>query len=250
MLHDGTNPEGIDPVPPLEWRSKTDLTDVVLVNSAPSPPCAKLRYHLAHNNVPYSLMSPAEFRKGKKSGVDYVKVPAMFVAGRQVNDSYVITKHLAQALYGGKVDEVWDAKITFGLQLAVEAEGFEDPRDYPVLVTFGGFPAFVGTLFWWALPLKTMARNIRAKRAEKDDKFGPLCPAKQYASEFRAAIGSKLFFGGEALGYIDVSFYATLVMWETVPSVKLLLQEADLETWWKRMKAAMPSSVNGDQGAR
>ena len=119
MLRDGTNPEGIDPVPPLEWNSKADLTDVVLVNSAPSPPCAKLRYHLAYNNVPYSLMSPAAFKKGK--GVeDYVKIPAIFVAGRQVNDSYVITKHLARVLYGSKVDEVWDAKITFGLQLAVE----------------------------------------------------------------------------------------------------------------------------------
>ena len=82
MLRDGTNPEGIDPVPPLEWNSKADLTDVVLVNSAPSPPCAKLRYHLAYNNVPYSLMSPAAFKKGK--GVeDYVKIPAIFVAGRQ-----------------------------------------------------------------------------------------------------------------------------------------------------------------------
>ena len=119
MLRDGTNPEGIDPVPPLEWNSKADLTDVVLVNSAPSPPCAKLRYHLAYNDVPYSLMSPAAFKKGK-SVEDYVKIPAIFVAGRQVNDSYVITKHLARALYGSKVDEVWDAKITFGLQLAVE----------------------------------------------------------------------------------------------------------------------------------
>ena len=128
-----------------------------------------------------------------------------------------------------------------------QAEAFEDSRDYHVLVTFAGYPGFIGTLFWWALPLKTLARNIRAKRAEKDGKFGELCPAKQYASEFRAAVGSKPFFGGEALGYIDVSFYATLVMWETVPSVKLLLQEADLEAWWGRMKAAMPSHVNGDQ---
>ena len=117
-----------------------------------------------------------------------------------------------------------------------------------MLVTFAGYPAFIGSLFWWALPLKTMACNIRAKRAEKDGNFGPLCPAKQYASEFRAAVGSKPFFGGEALGYIDVSFYATLVTWEAVPSVKLLLQEADLEAWWQRMKATMPSSVNGDQG--
>ena len=120
MLHDGSNPEGVDPVPPLEWKSKADLADVVLVNSAASPPCAKLRYHLAYNNVPYTLMNPAAFKKGKDDTKDYVKVPAIFVSGRQVNDSYVITKHLALALYGGKTDEVWDAKITFGLQLAVE----------------------------------------------------------------------------------------------------------------------------------
>ena len=128
-----------------------------------------------------------------------------------------------------------------------QAESFEDSRDYSVLVTFEGYPAFIGALFWWALPLKTMAGTIRARRAKQDGKFGPLCPAKQYASEFRAAVGSKPFFGGKALDYIDVSFYATLVMWETVPSVKLLLEEADLEAWWGRMKAAMPSHVNGDQ---
>ena len=73
-------------------------------------------------------------------------------------------------------------------------------------------------------------------------------PPSSTLRKFRAAVGAKPFFGGEALGYIDVSFYATLVMWETVPSVKLLLQEADLEAWWQRMKAAMPSRVNGDQG--
>ena len=124
MLHDGSNPEGADPEPPLGWKDKASLTDVILVNMPYSPPCAKLRYHLSYHEVPYSLMSSANFKKGKVAEKDYLKVPAIFVAGRQVNDSYVITKHLTPALYGSEVDEEWEAKITFGLQLAMEVEAF------------------------------------------------------------------------------------------------------------------------------
>ncbi len=30
MLADGSNPEGVDPVPALNWNAKTDLYDVVV----------------------------------------------------------------------------------------------------------------------------------------------------------------------------------------------------------------------------
>ena len=240
MLHDGSNPEGVDPSPPLGWSTKADLTDVVVVSMPYSPPCAKVRYHLAYHGVPFRVVTPKAFRKGKGEG-DYTKVPAIFVGGRQVNDSYIITKHLTPALYGSAVDEAWDARITYGLQLAIEVEAFEDRRDYGVLVTFGGFPAFVGRWFPWALPLAGFGAKIRAKRAERDGAYGPLRRAEEYAEEFRAALGSRAFFAAEAApGAVDVSFFATLAHWRALPSVRRLLDDSGLGEWWARMEALMP----------
>ena len=240
MLRDGTNPEGIDPVPKLGWNTTQDLVDVKVVSMSYSPPCAKIRYHLAFHKVPFLVITPAEFKKGKVDG-DYTKVPAIFVGGRQVNDSYVIIKHLTPVLYGAAVDEEWEQKITYGLQLAMEVEGFEDSRNYATIVTFGGFPSFVGRFFWFVLPLGRLAKRIRAGRAEKNDRFGPLRAAKEYTDEFRSAVGEKPFFAGEQPGCVDVSFYATLVTWEPVPCVQDLLEGSDLLGWWQRMKGAMPA---------
>lgn len=238
-LPDGSNPEGIDPSPPLGWRTKEDLTEVRVVSMAYSPPCVKVRYHLAFNGVAFTTMSPAAF---KKQSEHYKKVPAIFVGGRQINDSFIIIKHLTPVLYNGsEVDAVWDAKITFGLQLAMEAEAFEDSSNWPVLVTFAGYPSFVG-FFTWFIPLKKSAANIRARRSEKDSRFGPLRSSQEYVNEFRAAVGDRPFLGGEQPGSVDVSMYATLITWEAVPLVKRLLQESDLQSgWWQRMKARMPT---------
>mmetsp|Transcript_57383 Transcript_57383/g.94894 ORF Transcript_57383/g.94894 Transcript_57383/m.94894 type:complete len:253 (-) Transcript_57383:272-1030(-) len=250
MLSDGSNPEGIDPIPALEWKSKQDLTDVKLVSIEYSPPCAKLRYHLSLNDVPYTIMSPKEYKaKAAKDG--YTKIPVIFVAGRQVNDSYVILKHLVPALYGREtllavsVDE-WEQKITFGFQLAMEVEAFEDAKNYPALCTLGGFPSFVGKFFWFLLPLRGAAASIRRKRAARDGALGPLRPAGEYAAEFREALGTNKFCGGERPGSIDVSFYATVVLWQSVPSVYRLLKDSDLLTWIAIMKEAMPTSIVGN----
>jgi len=238
MLPDGSNPEGVDPLPPLNWKTKEDLTDVRLVYMPHSPPCVKVRLHLAFNGVAFTTMSPAEF---KKQSAHYKKVPAIFVAKRQINDSFIITKYLTPLLYGTDVDAVWDAKITYGLQLAMEIEAFEDSTNWPTLVTFAGYPSFVGFLTWF-IPLKKAAAGIRARRAEKDGRFGPLRPAEEYMSEFRAALGERPFLGGEQPGSVDVSLYATIITWEAVPLVKRMLRVSDLQDgWWQRMKARMPS---------
>ncbi|KAL1500001.1 hypothetical protein AB1Y20_012678 [Prymnesium parvum] len=245
MLADGTNPEGVDPSPPLNWKSKDDLKDVVLVSPEYSPPSTKIRYHLAYHNVPYKLMPAKEFKRGKSKDTHYMKVPVIFVAGRQVNDSFVILKNLAPVLYG-RFEEAWECKITYGLYVAMSVECFEDPNNYATIVRLAGFPSWIGSVFKCAIPLKKAAKRIREKRSKLDEKYGPLRTLKDYIEEFRAAVGSRPFVGGETPNQVDVSFYATVALWTPVPTVNRLLEGGDLTAWLARMKEAMPKKIEGN----
>ena len=92
MLKDGTNPEGVDPSPPLDWNSRDALSNIILFNSASSPPCCKIRYHLAHHKVKYTLGDVKAWKASKlsykKGGDDWTGVPTIVVNGRQVNGMF------------------------------------------------------------------------------------------------------------------------------------------------------------------
>merc|ERR1719253_1628040 len=91
MLADGSNPEGVDPSPPLSWNSKDDIKDVAIYGGMVNPPVTKIRCHLAYHGIQYSCVkrSPNSQPEGH-----YQKIPSTTVDGRQVNDSYVILKFL------------------------------------------------------------------------------------------------------------------------------------------------------------
>jgi len=66
-----------------------------------SAPCTKIRAYFKHFEIPF-MMHPVQTKPGDEH---YKKMPVVDVKGRQVNDSYVIIKHLSQACFD-KVDEV------------------------------------------------------------------------------------------------------------------------------------------------
>lgn len=246
LYPDGSNYEGVDPVPSCGWTSRKDFTDVKLVDMFVSPPCAKIRAHLEYQNIPYTCISHEDFKRGKDPASAYLKVPALFVADRQVNDSFIIMKNLVPALWGETFNEEWETKITFGLQLAVECEAFDDRDNWPKLVTFLGFPSWIVYVAGCLIPLPKMAQDIRDRRAFRDAQIGPLRPSMEYLAEFRAALGKELFFSkGGAPGAVDVSVFATLAIWREVPHVKTILKDADLGAWFERVEAKMPAKITG-----
>jgi len=243
MLKDGSNPEGVDPAPPLGWKDKTSFKDTKLVNMDASPPCSKVRYHLSYGGIPYTCLTQNEYKK-QFPNLEYHKVPALLNDGRTVNDSYIMVKNLAPVIYGS-FDDAWEQKITFGIQLAMEVDAFEDKSNWPILVTYGGFPSWMATWFGCVLPLPKFAASIRTKRAKLDEKHGPLKPTKEYLDEFKQALGSKEFLGGAEPGHVDVSLFGTIGRWVELPLLKGLMQETGLNQWWSRMEAKMPKDIVG-----
>lgn len=249
MLPDGTNPEGVDPNPKVGWH-KTSLQDIVLVSAPFSPPCTKIRCHLSYSNMNYRIKAPAEYRKGKTPDKSYMAIPVIWVQGRQVNDSYVIVKSLVPPMYGEEwtsVYDEWEKKITYGLQIAMEVESAEDPKSWGTILDGSGYPAFLASLFGCCLPFPKFAASIRAERAEKDEAYGPLRTMAEYCSEFRAALGGKRYFNGEAICPVDISFFGTVQAWANVPRVQRALRDSDLNTWFTRVAKRMPSSVVGSK---
>lgn len=104
MLANGSNPEWVDPEPPLEWKSKDDLNGAVVYGAAVSMPTNKLCAFLVYYKVPFKRV------QGKKAG-PYKKVPVMDVGARQVNDSGIILKNVLPAL-GVQLDEEWSKEIS------------------------------------------------------------------------------------------------------------------------------------------
>jgi hypothetical protein len=107
--------------------------------------------------------------------------------------------------------------------------------------------AFLASLFGCCLPFPKFAASIRAERAEKDEAYGPLQTMAEYCSEFRAALGGKRYFNGEAICPVDISFFGTVQAWANVPRVQRALRDSDLNTWFTRVAKRMPSSVVGSK---
>ena len=72
MLSDGSNPEGVDPEPPLNWTGKDSFKDVVFYGMHVSPPCTKIRAYLLYYDIDYRMVSCQ-----RKKGSPYTKMPAL-----------------------------------------------------------------------------------------------------------------------------------------------------------------------------
>jgi glutathione S-transferase len=232
-LSDGTNDEKEDVSPPLEWKTQEDVRDVVLHQMHGSPPCVKIRLLLQYYNVPFTTA------KGKKKGSAYTKVPVMTASGRQINDSYIIFKNLVPVLCGQPFDQEWQDKITYQLQLSIEAEAFADHKgDLSKLASKAfGIPACIACCIAGPMGRK-IGKKIRAKNPN-------LPPSVEVGKAFAATMGANKFFGGEQPGQVDIAYYGTLLVfkWAGCESAEAHLSNAGLAEWWMRMEAAMPDAM-------
>ena len=116
MLADGSNPEGVDPDPPLAWASKEDFKDVTLYGDPNSPAVITIKAFLIAKNIAF------DYNKKAKPKTPYKKVPVIDVAGRQVNDSGIILKYMVPALgeefnaeWGENINKVLDTTFRYNL---------------------------------------------------------------------------------------------------------------------------------------
>ena len=128
----------------------------------------------------------------------------------------------------------------------MEAEAAEDRANWGPILSGCGYPGWLARACECVMPFASLAERVRAERAKKDGDQGPLQTVRAYFGEFRAAIDSRPFFGGDEACIMDVSFFGTVTCWRRLPTVQLELKEADLTAWFARMAALMPSTVPGD----
>jgi hypothetical protein len=230
MLSDGTNPEGIDPSPPLGWRCPQDLRNVVLYGSRASPPAVKILTHLIFYSIQHQLLDAKSRPKS-----EYKKAPVIFVNGRQVNDSFIIVKNLVPAL-SGEFNEPWEAKITFELQPSIEYQ--LSPAD---LKRWAGQPHGFGIpSFLMPLLIGSIGKKIRTG-IENNPRYR-VRPPVHIAMEFAQAMGHQPFFHGNRPGPVDLSFYGTCAPFyiSGCELVIMMLRDARLGSWWNRMQSMVP----------
>jgi len=237
MLEDGSNPEGVDPEPPLNWASKDDLKDVVLYGASGSPPVIAIKSFLIVKNIPFKHV------QGNKKKTPYKKVPILDVAGRQINDSGVILKFLVPVLgeefnaeWGDKISKVLDT--TFRVQIT--------KADAIKMGALFGVPKCCGACCVANMIMKDMHKKTQLKiDSNQGYRVGDQV---EIAKEFKAVLnsnadtGPKPFHGGAEPNAVDISLYGFMV-----PMVKAgtdwvgtMLNEGGLQEWFDNMKKKIP----------
>lgn len=234
MLEDGSNPENVDPEPPLNWRSKSDIHDVVLYGGTASPHVNKIRSYLYFYGIPFT------HQKALKKGSPYKKMPILDVAGRQVNDSYIIIKNLIPAL-AGSFDEEWERKIAFKLAPSLEHNlSQEDFGNWAFHSKHGfGIPTFLRCCLEGYIHGKV--KSSLEEGAQKEGLMQIVDPIT-ILREFKAAMGSKPFFKGNEPTQVDISLYGSMIAFVNAEceTVKNLLPAAGLQDWWLKMESRIP----------
>jgi len=239
MLPDGSNPEGVDPSPPLNWNNKSDIKDVVLYGMHCSPPCCKLMAYLVKYDVEYKVVSGTS-----KPGSDYKKMPVLDVNGRQVNDTYIILKNLIPALTGCPINEDWETICSYQLPFSIEdclstsdaAKWMSSPYG------FGVPNCLLNCCMAGVLLNNVIKPNIQKGLKAMPDK-AKVWPLNELATKFRLELGMKMFHnGGEAPGQVDISFYATILPfhYKGCENATAMISQSDLQDWWDRMKKEIP----------
>ncbi|MFT4703602.1 MAG: hypothetical protein ACI81R_001294 [Bradymonadia bacterium] len=235
MLSDGSNPEGVDPVPALQWRSKANFTDVVVHGPAFSAGTTKVRCFLTYAGI--SFRHDQHMPKGFKPNTSYKKVPIIDVAGRQVNDSEIILKNLVPAL-GLEFNHAWERRIVLELDTTFKLHC--ESKDWAMLaVATMGAPSFLKFIIGPAI--KRMERG-QARRniallglghAESDEVV--------IAKDFKAAMTGR-FFAGDAPGHVDLSLYGLMAgyLYAECPIAARMVAGADLGAWVESMDTVVP----------
>jgi len=248
MLPDGTNPEGVDPEPPLGW-TKDNMKDVKFYGVFGSAPCNKIRAYLKHFKVPFTMVNCQT-----KPGGDtyYKKMPVIDVNERQVNDSAIIIKNLAPTFFG-TFDEVWENKITYCLLYDMEGGmSKEEVADWAFHPTYGfGIPGCMRCCVSGMIYDLIQTNVNKATDKEKNPQAYMKVKRNNDAGvaimkEFLAEVGDKKFHGGDEIDQVDLSMYATLMPFYSVvkaPSVVKAVEDAGLVKWWANMESVLPTET-------
>lgn len=252
MLTDGSNPEGVDPVPALGWSSSSDIKDVVVHGPMFSTGTTKVRTALvfakiSHKHETHMVVKGKE-NQGMKPGTPYQKCPVMDASGRQVNDSMIIFKSLFPAI-GLPIDEEWEKKITLGLDTSVKIQA--TAADWAALFTATilnkGDAPFPGCLACILVPNVVGPKMVKVEREQgefniKNSGCGHYkVPIEEWAKEFAAA-RKGVFFGGEKPAHPDVSLYGYLAgfIYAQAPIADKFISAGGLEDWLAAMQKEIP----------
>lgn len=238
ILPDGSNPEGVNPSPALNWQTTADLWDMVVHGPAFSHATTKLRTILVYAKVPFRHEQHLKAKpQGIKPGTDYRKVPVIDVAGRQVNDSGIILKHILPVL-GLNFDQAWEDRIVFELDTTFKLHCTS--KDWARLaVATVGAPSFMKWL------IGPMLKRMEQKQARHNIKTTGLGHREgdevAIARDFKASMGGN-FYHGDTPGHVDLSLYGFLAgyLYADCPIAANMINNAGLETWVAAMKTVVP----------
>jgi hypothetical protein len=238
MLPDGSNPEGVAPNPPLGWSDKADLKDVVVHGPAFSHATTKLRTYLVFAGVPYKHEQHLKAKpQGIKPGSSYQKVPVIDVAGRQVNDSWIILQNLLPAL-GIEMDHAWEERIVLELDTTFKLHCTSTDWARLAVATVGA-PSMMKWL------IGPMLKRMERKQARHNIATTGLGHREgdeiAFACDFKQSMRGK-FHGATAPGHVDLSFYGFLAgyLYAGSPIATNMVAQAGLEPWVAAMKKVVP----------
>ena len=84
---------GADEGLPAAW-TKANLSGMTVYGVKGSPPSTKIRCILQYHKIPFKVVA------GRKPNDPYKYVPVVAHDGYQINDSFLIVKHLQTVIYG------------------------------------------------------------------------------------------------------------------------------------------------------
>ena len=238
MLPDGSNPEGVAPNPPLGWTGKTDLKDVIVHGPAFSHATTKLRTFLVYAGVPFRHEQHLKAKpQGIKPNSSYRKVPVIDVAGRQVNDSWIILQNLLPAL-GIEMDAAWEERIVMELDTTFKLHCTSTDWARLAVATVGA----PSVMKWLIGPMLARMERKQARHNIATTGLGHREGDEiAFARDFKRSMRGK-FHGGTEPGHVDLSFYGFFAgyLHAGSPIAANMVKQAGLEPWVSAMKKVVP----------
>ncbi|WP_320823680.1 hypothetical protein [Reinekea sp.] len=238
MLADGSNPEGVDPQPALNWTSQEALTNVVVHGPAFSHATTKLRTFLLYGKIPFTHEQHLKDKpQGIKPNTDYRKIPVIDVAGRQVNDSWIILKHLLPALDLIYHDE-WERRIVLELDTSFKLHC--TGQDWARLAV-----ATVGAPWLMKWLIGPVLKRLEQKQARHNIAHVGLGHKEvdeiAFARDFKQSLRGP-FHQGDRPGHVDLSFYGFLAgyLYADCPIATDLIRQTGLQQWLDSMTSLIP----------
>jgi len=238
MLPDGSNPEGVAPNPPFGWSDMADLKDVVIHGPAFSQATTKLRTYFVFAGLPFKHEQHLKSKpQGMKPESSYQKVPVIDVAGRQVNDSWIILQNLLPVL-GIEMDKAWEERIVLELDTTFKLHCTSTDWARLAVATIGA-PSMMKWL------IGPMLKRMERKQAHHNIATTGLGHREgdevAFARDFKQSMRGT-FHNGTKPGNVDLSFYGFLAgyLYAGSPIATNMVAQAGLEPWVAAMKKVVP----------